>query len=306
MRREFGYAGGVTSLVRQPDLHTVPEQRRRRFLMCPPRYFDVSYRINPWMDPDRPVSTRVALRQWESLVAAFADRGHRVDVLSPEPGLPDMVFAANGATVISGRVLVARFATSQRRPESVSHAAWHRHNGNATDGYGLVELRTGRAVNEAEGDFAVLDDLILAGYGFRTTQAAHREMHRFTGDQVVSLRLVDPRFYHLDTALTVLDDRKGLIAYCPAAFAPESQAGLRTRFPDALIASMADASVLGLNCVSDGSTVFLPAGADGLADQLEERGFDVVAIDLSELLKAGGSVKCCTQEIRGSWTESWW
>ncbi len=290
---------GVTSLLNDPDVEITQHQRQRRFLMCPPRHFDVAYASNPWMDPSQPVDRGCAMRQWESLVSAYAEHGHRVDLLEPVPGLPDMVFAANGATVVDGRVLVANFAVDQRRGEAARHADWHRRYGSSKDGYGLRELRTGVAVNEAEGDFAVLDGVVLAGHGFRTSLDAHRELHWLTGCEVISLALIDPHFYHLDTALTVLDDRAGLIAYYPDAFDEQSRQVLTRRFPDAVIATANDAAVLGLNCVSDGETVFLPAGADELGDQLSSRGYRVVPIDLSELLKAGGSVKCCTQEIRG-------
>jgi N-dimethylarginine dimethylaminohydrolase len=154
-------------------------------------------------------------------------------------------------------------------------------------------------VNEAEGDFAVLSGTILAGCGFRTTRAAHRELAAMTRRKVVSLELVDPRFYHLDVALTVLDDVADHIAYYPPAFSEGSRRVLAELFPDALIADDRDAAVLGLNCVSDGRQVFVPAGAEHLSQLLAEAGYQPTAIDLSELLKGGGSVKCCTQEIRG-------
>jgi N-dimethylarginine dimethylaminohydrolase len=86
--------------------------------------------------------------------------------------------------------------------------------------------------------------------------------------------------------------------YYPGAFSPESLAVLRELYPDAVLVDEADADVFGLNAVSDGLHVFLPDTATGLARQLRERGFEPVGVDLSELLKAGGSVKCCTLEIR--------
>ncbi len=73
---------------------------------------------------------------------------------------------------------------------------------------------------------------------------------------------------------------------------------LRRLFPDALLAREADAAAFGLNSVSDGRHVLLPQGATGLLDPLRDRGFDPVPMDLGELLKGGGSVKCCTQELR--------
>ena len=262
---------------------------RRHYLMCPPTEFDVRYAINPWMRPGQPVDRDRAVAQWSVLVESYRTAGHRVDLLDPVPGLPDMVYAANGATVVDGEVLQARFATPQRAAEAAHLAAWHSAAGPVT---------RANEVNEAEGDFAVLADRLLAGYGFRTTLAAHAELSRLTRRPVVSLELVDPYFYHLDVALTVLDDVADHIAYYPPAFSPASQRLLAELFPDALVADTADAACLGLNCVSDGRTVWVPAGASHLAGLLADTGYDPVEVDLSELLRGGGSVKCCTQEIR--------
>src|SRR4051794_19328965 len=158
--------------------------------MCPPTFFDVCYSINPWMDPAVPVDRERALAEWQGLVAAYRARGHRVELLEPVPGLPDMVYAANGATVIDGQVLLARFASPQRSAEAVAHADWHHRRSGAPHVHGT------RWVNEAEGDFAVLSSRVLAGYGFRTSLEAHAELARVSGREVVSLELVDPRFYH--------------------------------------------------------------------------------------------------------------
>ena len=137
--------------------------------------------------------------------------------------------------------------------------------------------------------------MVLAGYGFRTDRRAHAEIEVIVGMPVVSLELIDPRFYHLDTALTVLDDTT--VAYYPPAFSDVSQARLQALFPDAIEVASADAYVLGLNAVSDGRNVVLPAAAAGFAGQLRQAGFEPVGVDLSELLKGGGSVKCCTLEV---------
>jgi len=269
--------------------------RPRHYLMCPPTWFDVVYAINPWMDPAVPVDRDRACAQWSALVAAYEAAGHRVDLLEPVPGLPDMVFAANGATVVDGRTLGARFATPQRRSEAAVHRAWHARSGVRYGGRGLADPV---AVNEAEGDFAVLSSVVLAGHGFRTSLDAHAELAALTGREVVSLELVDPRFYHLDVALAVLDADTDHVAYHPPAFSAEAQAVLAERFPDAVLADEADACAFGLNLVGDGRNVFMPTGAAHLRDALEALGYVPVEIDTSELVLGGGSVKCCTQEIR--------
>jgi arginine dihydrolase len=284
----------VTITVLSGVGHPVRRAKLRHYLMCPPTYFDVTYSINPWMDPSRQVDRALAVRQWSGLVDAYRSTGHRVDLLEPQPNLPDMVYAGNGATVIDGHTLSARFANPERGGEVAVHAAWHQRNGTLYGG----DVQPAIAINEAEGDFAVLSGRILAGYGFRTTLPAHREIATLTGREVLSLELVDPRFFHLDLALTVLDDQRDHIAYYPDAFSQRSRGLLGQRFPDALIATEFDAYAFGLNAVSDGLHVFIPTGARRLRELLAAAGYWPISVDLSELIKGGGSVKCCTQEIR--------
>jgi N-dimethylarginine dimethylaminohydrolase len=217
------------------------------------------------------------------------DLGHQVETIKPIEGLPDMVFAANGATVVGGKVLGASFRNQERKAEGPAYMEWFRKNG-------FAEVHDPQFINEGEGDFLYAGSWILAGHGFRSDPNSHLEAQEFFGLPVIGLRLVDPRYYHLDTAVAVLDDHT--IAYYPEAFSPGSQAVLRTLYPDAIIATAEDAAVFGLNAVSDGRHVLLPQAATGLAARLAERGYEPIGIDLSELLKAGGSVKCCTLELR--------
>ena len=256
--------------------------------MCPPAHFAVVYAINPWMHPELPADAGRALAEWEQLRAAYVRAGHNVRTVTPALGLPDMVFAANAALVIDGTAFLARFRYAQRRGEEKLYARWFKRQG-----FNVVRAEHG---HEGEGDFACVGELILAGTGFRTEPAAHREAERVFGRQVLSLELVDPRFYHLDTALFALDAEQ--IAYFPDAFSPDARATLRRRFPDAILVGEHDALAFGCNAMSDGSRVFVPAGAEQLSCDLETRGFVPVPIALPELRKAGGSVKCCTLELR--------
>ncbi|MYV97953.1 amidinotransferase [Streptomyces sp. SID3343] len=257
--------------------------------MCRPTYFDVTYSINPWMDPSRPTSTEAGLGQWKKLHDLFVGLGHDVQLVEPVPGLPDMVFAANGAVVVDNKVLVARFRHAQRVDEARAYLDWFGRGG-------WSEVRQAEHINEGEGDFLYVGGEILAGTGFRSDLRAHDEVREFFDRPVVSLTLVDPRWYHLDTALAVLGE--GEVMYYPAAFSRQSQATLAERFPDAILAGEADARVFGLNALSDGRNVVLPQQAAGLAAQLRERGYIPVGVGLTEMLKAGGSVKCCTLELR--------
>jgi N-dimethylarginine dimethylaminohydrolase len=274
-------------------------QQHRRYLMCRPEHFTVSYSINPWMEPLRPTDTDLAVQQWQSLHDTYIELGHEIELIDPLEGLPDMVYTANGGFVIDGIAYGPKFRFRERAAEAPAFIDWFAANG--------FEVAEPVEVNEGEGDFLLVGDTILAGTGFRSTGDSHREVGEVFSREVVSLTLTDPRFYHLDTALTVLDPVEGPggvdkanIAYLPNAFDERSQAILRERYPDAIRVSDADGAVFGLNSASDGKNVIISPRAVGFEAQLRERGYTPVMVDLSELLLGGGGIKCCTLELRGA------
>ncbi|MEU6484231.1 dimethylargininase [Streptomyces sp. NPDC046887] len=273
-----------------PETATTPRQARtRHYVMCRPEHFEVSYSINPWMDPAKPTDPALALAQWEDLRDLYVSLGHDVRTIEPAAGLPDMVFAANGALVVDGKVLVSRFRHPERQAEADHWAAWFRDRG-------YQDVVQAAFTSEGEGDYVTTDRAILAGNGFRSDPYSQAEARALFNRPVISLKLIDPRFYHLDTALAALGDDE--IVYYPGAFDAESRQVLRGLFPNAVIADEEDALLFGLNLVSDGLNAILPEPATGLAAKLRAHGFRTHHIDLSELLKSGGSVKCCTLELR--------
>lgn len=261
---------------------------RRTVLMCRPEHFTVSYRINPWMHPEEPTDTSLAVRQWEELHRVYLDLGFEVELIDPLPGLPDMVYAANGGFTLDGVAYGARFQFPQRAAEGPAYLDWFREHG--------FRAHEPESVNEGEGDFLLVGERILAGTGFRSDDSSHDELRRLFGREVVTLRLVDPAFYHLDTAIAVLDEQN--IAYLPKAFDAASLGILESLYPDAITVDDADAAVLGLNSFSDGHHVVIASRATGFAASLRERGYEPIGVDLSELLLGGGGVKCCTLELR--------
>jgi N-dimethylarginine dimethylaminohydrolase len=280
------------------DASTVAPQRhasKRSVLMCRPEYFTVSYRINPWMHPEDPTDTTLAVKQWEVLYRTYLDLGFDVQLVDPIAGLPDMVYAANGGFVLDNIAYGASFTYPERQPEGPAYMDWFGANG--------YQVRVPENVNEGEGDFLLVGDVILAGMGFRTASKSHEELAEIFGRPVITLNLVNPSFYHLDTAVAVLDPSPAAgeaanIAYLPSAFDESSLAILRERYPNAIIVTEEDAAILGLNSYSDGYNVVIAARAKDFERQLRERGYNPIGVDLSELLLGGGGVKCCTLELR--------
>ena len=257
-------------------------------LMCRPEYFTVSYRINPWMHPEDPTDRGLALKQWDVLYETYQNLGFDVQLIEGLPGLPDMVYAANGGFVVDGIAYGAKFHYPERGPEGPAYMDWFREHG--------FDVREPVETNEGEGDFLLVGDTILAASGFRSDTGSHQEIAAIYGREVVSLQLTNPSYYHLDTALAVIDPTT--IAHLPSAFDEPSLAILRERYPDAIIATEEDASILGLNSFSDGHNVVIAERATTFARDLADRGYNPIGVDLSELLLGGGGVKCCTLELR--------
>ena len=170
---------------------------QRTILMCRPEFFTVSYRINPWMHPEDPTDTSLAVKQWEVLYQTYLDLGFEVHLVDPIEGLPDMVYAANGGFVLDNIAYGASFTYPERQPEGPAYMDWFRESG--------FDVKVPENINEGEGDFLLVGDVILAGTGFRSASNSHRELAELYGREVVSLELVNPSFYHLDTAIAVLD-----------------------------------------------------------------------------------------------------
>ena len=284
------------SIATDTDQASVPTRRatHRTVLMCRPDFFTVSYRINPWMHPEDPTDTSKAVEQWQTLYDTYVSLGFDVKLIDPVEGLPDMVYSANGGFVLDGKAYGASFTYPERQPEGPAYMRWFADNG--------FEVAVPEQINEGEGDFLLVGDVILAGAGLRSDSTSHDELAAIFGREVVTLKLINPSFYHLDTAIAVLDpvpvDGHSNIAYLESAFDEASLGILRERYPDAIIVSEEDAAILGLNSYSDGYNVVIASRAKGFEKQLRERGYNPIGVDLSELLLGGGSVKCCTLELR--------
>ena len=264
-----------------------------RILMCPPDYFEVDYVINPWMDGNTGHLDRDrACRQWARLRDEIA-RVAEVELLEPKPGLPDLVFTANAGFVHGKRAVPSHFMPKERRGEEPYLKAWFRERG-----YDVCELPENLAF-EGAGD-ALIDrggPWLWTGYGFRTEIEAHEHLRRWFDLEVVSIRLVDPRFYHIDTCLCPLDG--GYLLYHPPAFDADSRAEIERRVPPGrrIPVSVENAGHFACNAVNVGEHVFMNHTHPALVEAVEERGFRVVQVGLSEFLKAGGSAKCLTLKL---------
>jgi N-dimethylarginine dimethylaminohydrolase len=263
------------------------------FLMCPPEYFNVAYIINPWMHGNlRKIDNAVAKQQWRSLYDVLTDRA-TVRLVLPQPGSPDMVFTANAGLVKGRRFVVSRFRYLERQYEEPYFADWFMDRGYE------VSLMPRDVPFEGAGDalFDRGEGCLWMAHGHRSIPAARGVVAERLGIEVVVLKLVDERFYHLDTCFCPLEG--GFVMYYPPAFDEASRQGIESRIPAArrIAIGEEDALAFACNAVNIDAAVVVNRATAGFVKALARHGFEVVQTPLSEFMKAGGSAKCLTLRL---------
>lgn len=264
-----------------------------RFLMCAPDHFEVAYVINPWMEGNVACGNNdVAARQWNAL-ARLVGNIAQVERVTAAPGVPDMVFTANAGLILENKFVLSRFRHEQRQAEEPHFAKWF-----AEHDFDVLTLPDDMPF-EGAGD-ALLDrrePLLWLGYGHRSDQACAPLLADWLDIDVEPLRLVNQRFYHLDTCFCPLEG--GYLMYYPAAFDAASQARIAAHVPAEYRITVADADAFDFACnaVNCGRNIFLNRASDALVGELSSRGFVVQQTPLTEFMKAGGSAKCLTLKL---------
>jgi N-dimethylarginine dimethylaminohydrolase len=271
--------------------------RQQRILMCRPDFYGIEYEINPWMSRSRGSTPETALKQWNALYEILRGLGVVVELLTPQPGLPDLVFTANAGLIYRNRFFSSRFRHEVRARESPYFDAWF-----AAQGYTVEHLPEGMYF-EGAGDALFCGPMLFAGYRIRSDVRGHQHLAKVLGKLVLPLELINPRFYHLDTCFCPLAPGQAL--YYPAAFDAYGRKVLQSHISRLLEVNEAEAHRFACNAVIVGKTVVTNTGCDRLASGLRNWGYQVVTTELDEFLKAGGSAKCLTLRLDGEEAADW-
>jgi N-dimethylarginine dimethylaminohydrolase len=258
----------------------------RRLLLCSPDCYGIEYEINPWMSRARGAEAPVAQKQWKALHATLSKLDCKVELISPQPKLPDMVFTANAGLVVGRQFIPSNFRHKERAGEAPHFARWMEQ-----DGYEISWLPNDYFF-EGEGDALFAGDTLFCGYKFRSDIKSHRAVAEMLECLAVSVELVDPRFYHLDTCFCPLHD--GAAVWFPAAFDEYGQKAIREHVSNLIDVAPEEAIHFCCNAVVINREIVLPEGAPKLVSALTERGYRCHELPMSEFLKAGGACKCLT------------
>lgn len=268
-----------------------------QILMCPPDFYGIEYEINPWMSRSRQADRELAAKQWQGLVEILQGLGVRVSLLTPQQGLPDLVFTANAALIYKQRAILSHFRHEQRQGEEAICAAWFEANG-----FAVERLPVGRYF-EGAGDALYCGDTLIAGYRIRSDVHAQQLVGQLTDSRVIPLELVDGHYYHLDTCFCPLAPGKAI--YFPGAFDDYGRKVLQELVPELIPVAAEEAHSFACNAVVVGNSVVTNAGCPNLHRDLASRGFQPIETPLSEFVKAGGSAKCLTLRLDGEEAAGW-
>ena len=271
--------------------------RQPRILMCPPDYYGIEYEINPWMSRTHGSTVERARQQWQKLYDTLVGLAVSVELLEPRPGLPDLVFTANAGLILHDQFFSSRFRHEVRARETPYYDAWF-----AAHGF-TVEHLPENLYFEGAGDALFCGPVLFAGYRIRSDVQGHHYLAGKLNKRVLPLELVNPRFYHLDTCFCPL--APGEAIYYPAAFDAYGRKVIEGHIPRLLAVQEEEAHRFGCNAVVVGKTVIVNAGCPALAEGLRGWGYEPVAVELDEFLKAGGSAKCLTLRLDGEDAVVW-
>ncbi len=258
---------------------------KQEILMCPPTYFAVEYKINPWMTTQ--VNTQKANLQWKKLTDTFTKLNMQVSLIDPIKHLPDMVFTADQGAIYNHIFIKSNFLYKERRSESNYTLDWFKKKQ-----FTIVELPRG-AYFEGQGDFVLFENTILIGTGQRTNLKAAKIIESLLNKKLIPLKLINPYFFHLDTALCVLPNNT--IMFYEEAFDKSSISKIEKLGANLIQITKADAYKMACNSVLYKNNIVMNKGSSRkLINSLKKHGLSVFEVELSEFLKAGGGAHCLT------------
>lgn len=263
-----------------------------KIFMCPPDYYyNIDYEINPWMKQGTPCNNKISIERWNDLKNIITSLDAEVLTMPPAQGQPDIVFTANAGLIYKDTAVISRFRPIERQPEEKFYSEWLQKQGFN------VEYLPEEMHFEGAGDALFSGETLYAGYIIRSDITAHTYISFLLNIKVISLELVDKRFYHLDTCFCPLTD--GYLMYYPPAFDEYANKIIEKDFSyeKRIIITEEEALRFSCNAVNINKSVIMNNTTDRLKNILKEKGFDTYEVDLTEFMKSGGSAKCLTLKL---------
>lgn len=276
-----------------------------KVLVSGAEYFDDGFAINAHMDDSVPVDGERAIAEHALIVQSYQQAGIEVIQVPAPAGCQDGIYTANWGLVVGDKAILSRLPNKRKDEEPYARRVLE------NLGKKIVELPHDLRFS-GQGDCLPCGKYLFVGSNYRTDREVWPLLARETGFEVIGLTTVpqldnegksvtnpvtgwpDSFFYDLDLAFAIITP--SLIAWCPEAFMPESQARVRAIADIDKIEVTLEEAQKGFACnlVSSGQTVVMSDQAPTLKNELQSRGFQTITPHVTELLKGGGFIRCCS------------
>jgi dimethylargininase len=224
----------------------------------------------------QPIDLSKARDQHRAYEQLLEKLGARVHSLPAEPDLPDSMFVEDPAIVLDELAVILPLGTESRRPEAASLAR-------ALAPFRKLAYITAPGIIEG-GDVLRIGRTLYVGLTKRTNPEGVRQLAAIVGAYNYKVIAVPVSgCLHLKSAVTYLG-RNYLLANI-AWF--DSTLFDRYEWVD-----VAPEEPQAANALALGDTVIFPASFPQTRAQIEAAGFDVTALDISELQKAESGLTC--------------
>ena len=263
-----------------------------QMVMCDPKYFQIQYEINPYMDTNSVVDQELAQEQWENLKRTLEKMKVSVHVVDSQPGFPDMTFAGDCGLALNNKFIPSKFMHEERRGEEIFFRDYLK----SLD-YTVSEI-PGEYYFEGEGDVIKYQHTMVFASGGRSSQESFDFVRSCMPESDVKccLQIVSDNFYHCGLALSIIDSNS--VVYYPPAFTPESCQKIEGAFDRTYKVSEIDAMEnFACNCIVVGDSVIVGACSSEFEKQLNNWGKQVIKCPVSEFNKSGASVRCLVATI---------
>lgn len=273
-------------------------------LMSGADFFDDGFAINAYMDATVPVSVEKAIAEHTAIKNAVKHAGVQVTQVAPPQNCQDGVYTANWGLCRNNKVILSSLPNKRQAETPYAEQIL------GELGKEVVKVPAGLRFS-GQGDALPCGNLLFAGSQYRTDIETHQFIADTLGFEVISLQTIpktddagkvlmnevtgwpDSFFYDIDLALAVLRD--DLIAWCPEAFLPESQAKIAALKLQKIEVSFEEATHgFACNLISTGETVVMSAHAPKLQTAIEAKGLKTITPEVTELGKGGGYIRCTT------------
>lgn len=285
-------------------------------------YFDDANALNSYMDDSVAVDLSKAIQEHAEIRECFEKAGIEIVKIDAPSTSQDGVYTANWALIRGNKAVMSNLPNKRKSEEDYARKQ--------LDDLGFETIKLPEQYRfSGQGDALAFGNLLFMGTSYRTSPEVHTMVAQELGYEIISVQTIpelgvngkpvinkvsgwpDSFFYDIDLAIAIIkapigqscshnNDAAcgcpGIIAWCPDAFTPESQEKIRSLSEIDMIEVDIDEAMgaSACNLVSTGDTIIMSGRAPKLRKELESRGFKIFAPKITELMKGGGFIRCCS------------